>query len=103
MVAFSDASTALAESLASQGAVAIENRRLIDQLAGLFEAFIEMINGAVDEKSSYTGGHCKRVPELTMMFAEATAATPEGPLSGFAMSEADRCELRIAGLLHDRG
>ncbi len=93
----------LARSLASQAAVAIENRRLLDQLAALFEAFIAMINAAIDEKSPYTGGHCARVPELTLMLADAAAETSAGPLAEFAMSEADRYELRIAGLLHDCG
>ena len=32
------------------------------------------INTAIDEKSPYTGGHCKRVPTLTMMLAEAAHA-----------------------------
>jgi HD-GYP domain-containing protein (c-di-GMP phosphodiesterase class II) len=44
----------------------------------LFESFIKLINLAIDEKSPYTGGHCQRVPELTMMLAEAAAATAKG-------------------------
>jgi hypothetical protein len=62
-----------------------------------------MINEAIDEKSPYTGGHCQRVPQLTMMLAEAVNDTSEGPLAEFAMTEKDRYELRIAGLLHDCG
>lgn len=100
---FSADAVMLAESLASQGAVSIDNRRLIDQLGELFEAFVDTINTAVDEKSPYTGNHCKRVPELTMMLADAAAATGDGPLAGFAMSEADRYELGIAARLHDCG
>ncbi len=93
----------LAESLASQAAVALTNRELIDQLQELFQAFIKLINAAIDDKSPYTGGHCERVPELTMMLAEAVNNTTEGPLRGFAMTEKDRYELKIAGLLHDCG
>ncbi len=100
---FREDAAMLARSLASQAAVAIENRRLLDQLAALFEAFIAMINAAIDEKSPYTGGHCARVPELTLMLADAAAAAIDGPLADFHMSEADRYELRIAGLLHDCG
>jgi response regulator RpfG family c-di-GMP phosphodiesterase len=62
-----------------------------------------MINTAIDEKSPYTGGHCQRVPALTMMFAEAVNETEQGPLSDFHMSDKDRYELKIAGLLHDCG
>jgi HD-GYP domain-containing protein (c-di-GMP phosphodiesterase class II) len=100
---FSYSDQRLAESLASQAAIALTNRQLIIQLEELFKSFIELINKAIDEKSAYTGGHCKRVPELTMMLAEAVNETSEGPLRNFNMSEKDRYELEIAGLLHDCG
>ena len=100
---FSSADQSLAESLASQAAIALTNRLLITQLEELFESFINLINLAIDEKSPYTGGHCQRVPALTMMLAEAVDATQEGPLASFRMDERDRYELKIAGLLHDCG
>ncbi len=100
---FSSADQSLAESLASQAAIALTNRLLITQLEELFEALINLINLAIDEKSPYTGGHCQRVPALTMMLAEAADATTEGPLASFRMDDRDRYELKIAGLLHDCG
>jgi len=100
---FSHSDQRLAESLASQAAIALTNRSLINQLEELFESFIELINTAIDEKSKYTGGHCQRVPVLTMMLAEAVNETTEGPLGKFNMSEKDRYELKIAGMLHDCG
>jgi HD-GYP domain-containing protein (c-di-GMP phosphodiesterase class II) len=101
--AFSSADQQLVESLGSQAAIALSNRLLMTQLEELFEAFIGLINLAIDEKSSYTGGHCQRVPALTMMLAEAAAAMQEGPLADFRMNDSDRYELKIAGLLHDCG
>ena len=103
VVAFSEADQLIVESLASQAAIAMTKKRLLDEQRELFEAFIELIAAAIDDKSPYTGGHCRRVPELTMMLAEAAAATRCGPLSDFGMSEEDRYELRIAGWLHDCG
>ena len=100
---FSTGDQSLAESLASQAAIALTNRLLVSQLEELFESFINLINLAIDEKSPYTGGHCQRVPSLTMMLAEAACAEAEGPLGSFAMSDKDRYELKIAGLLHDCG
>ena len=100
---FGEEDQRLAESLASQAAIALTNRLLIQQLEVLFESLIELINTAIDEKSPYTGGHCKRVPTLTMMLAEAAHDTRIGPLASFQMSEKDRYELKIAGLLHDCG
>jgi HD-GYP domain-containing protein (c-di-GMP phosphodiesterase class II) len=100
---FTEEDQRLAESLASQAAIALTNRLLIQQLEVLFESLIELINTAIDEKSPYTGGHCKRVPTLTMMLAEAAHGATGGPLDEFRMSEKDRYELKIAGLLHDCG
>jgi len=103
IVPFSPSDQRLAESLASQAAIALTNRMLINQLEQLFESFINLINSAIDEKSPYTGGHCQRVPVLTMLLAEAVSETRDGPLRDFHMSEKDRYELKIAGLLHDCG
>jgi len=100
---FSPADQRLAESLASQAAIALSNQQLVQQLETLFESFIKLINVAVDEQSPYTGGHSQRVPELTMMLAEAADATRTGPLADFKLSDQDRYELRIAALLHDCG
>ena len=101
--AFEDADQRLVESLASQAAIVLTNRQLIAQLETLFEALINLINTAIDEKSPYTGGHCERVPALTMMLAEAASQVDYGPLRDFVMSDQDRYELKIAGLLHDCG
>ncbi len=103
VVAFSGEDQQLAESLASQAAIALTNRLLINHLETLFESFIQLINAAIDDKSPYTGGHCERVPTLTMMLAEAVNNCKTGPLRDFSMSDRDRYELKIAGLLHDCG
>jgi HD-GYP domain-containing protein (c-di-GMP phosphodiesterase class II) len=103
VIAFSAADQSLVESLASQAAIALSNRRLITQLEELFVSFINIINLAIDEKSHHTGAHCQRVPVLTMMLAEAAHQTTQGPLASFVMDEQDRHELKIASLLHDCG
>lgn len=103
VLTFGDDDRRLAESLASQAAVALTNRRLIASLHELFESLIEMIAGAIDEKSPHTGGHCRRVPDIAMRLAEACARVGQGPLAGFTMDEADRYELKIAAWLHDCG
>lgn len=93
----------LVESLASQAAIALTNRHLIRSLEELFESFINLINLAIDDKSPYTGGHCQRVPELTLLLADAVNRTHQGVLAGFSMNEKQRYELKIAGMLHDCG
>ncbi len=103
VVAFTYEDQRLAESLASQAAIALTNRMLISQLEVLFESLIQLINTAIDDKSPYTGAHCERVPTLTMMIADAASKSTDGPLAGFSMNERERYELKIAGLLHDCG
>ncbi|MFL9924779.1 GAF domain-containing protein [Herbaspirillum lusitanum] len=100
---FSETDQHFIEALASQAAIAITNQQLIFRLENLFEHFIKLINLGIDEKSPHTGRHCEHVPELAMMLAEATHETSAGPLAGFSMSERDRRELWVAGLLHDCG
>ncbi|MCB5191293.1 GAF domain-containing protein [Methylobacillus arboreus] len=103
IVSFSDSSQRLVESLASQAAVALTNHQLIAGLRNLFEAFIRLIAGAIDAKSPYTGGHCRRVPELAMMLASAVNRAESGALKDFHMGGGELDELRIAAWLHDCG
>ena len=103
VVPFSASDQRLVESLASQAAIALTNKRLLDQLRTLFEAFVRLIAEAIDEKSPYTGAHCRRVPEVTMMLADAAHAAEHGPLAGFSMNPDERYALHLASWLHDCG
>ena len=69
----------------------------------MFEAFIQLIATAIDKKSEYTGGHCSRVPVITMMLADEVAKVTSGKYKGFSMTEDERYELYIAAWLHDCG
>lgn len=103
IIPFSLANQSLVESLASQAAVAMTNQNLIAGLKDLFESFIELIADAIDQKSPYTGGHCRRVPELTMMLAQAAIEAKSGPLKDFTLDENELYELKVASWLHDCG
>ena len=91
------------EALASQAAVAIENQLLLDGQKKLLGSFIQLIAGAIDEKSPYTGGHCERVPVLTEMLAQAACDSESGPFKDFNLDDDERYELHIAAWLHDCG
>ncbi|MCK4709290.1 MAG: GAF domain-containing protein [Gammaproteobacteria bacterium] len=103
VISFKAVDQQLAESLASQAAVALTQRRLMNELQELFAAFIKMIASAIDDKSPYTGGHCRRIPVLTMMLAEAVNKADEGPMKTFRIDDKDRYELETAAWLHDCG
>ncbi len=90
-------------SLASQAAVALTNTQLIQDLKDLLYAFIKSIAMAIDEKSSYTGGHIKRVVDLSMMIAEKINETKSPPFEDITFDNYEMEELHIAAWMHDIG
>ena len=91
------------EALSGSAAVTVEARRLIAAQKELFESFIQLIAGAIDAKSPYTGGHCARVPELTKMLAQAAEKTTSGPMKDFRLTRDDWEAIHVASWLHDCG
>jgi HD-GYP domain-containing protein (c-di-GMP phosphodiesterase class II) len=94
---------AFVNALSSTAAVALNTQRLIDEQKNLLESFIQLIAGAIDAKSPYTGGHCQRVPELTKMLARAACEAKEGPFRDFSLSEDEWEAVHIGAWLHDCG
>jgi HD-GYP domain-containing protein (c-di-GMP phosphodiesterase class II) len=90
-------------SLASQAAVALTNTQLIQDLTDLLYAFIKSIAMAIDEKSSYTGGHIKRVVDLSMMIAEKINESKVPPFKDTSFNVDEMEELHIAAWMHDIG
>ncbi|MDF0606872.1 hypothetical protein HZU77_014610 [Neisseriaceae bacterium TC5R-5] len=90
-------------ALSGTASVALHTQRLLDEQKTLLESFIQLIAGAIDSKSPYTGGHCQRVPELTKMLAKAACEEQTGQFADFSLSEKEWEELHIASWLHDCG
>jgi len=103
VVPFPGEAADLVEALAAQAAVALDNQMLLAAQKKLFTAFIAMIANAIDAKSPYTGGHCRRVPALTNMLTRAATETDQGIFADFSLSEDEWYELEVAGGLHDCG
>ena len=89
--------------LAAQIGIALNNALLVSEAQNLLASLVRMVVVAIDEKSPHTAGHCQRVTELTMMFAEAVEKEDQGPCADFSMTDEERRELRLAALLHDVG
>lgn len=94
---------AFAQALAGHTAIALNTQRLISDQKKLLESFIQLMAGAVDAKSPYTGGHCQRVPVIAKQLAEAVCAEPSGPFAQFSLTPGEWEELHIASWLHDCG
>lgn len=91
------------EALSGSAVVSLEARRLIAAQRDLFESFIQLIAGAIDAKSPYTGGHCARVPELTKLLAKAANDVKNGPFEHFCLSRDNWEAIHVAAWLHDCG
>ena len=98
-----EAQVSFIHALTTASATSLETRELIKMQKELFEAFIQLIAGAIDAKSPYTGGHCKRVPELTKMLVRAACEQTSGPYSDFQLSEQEWEAVHIGAWLHDCG
>ena len=103
VIPFSAQDQQVVESLASQAAVTITTKNLINDQKNLFNALIQLIANAIDEKSPYTAGHCRRVPVITNLLAAAASRIDKGPLKDFAMTDEEKYELDVAAWLHDCG
>ncbi len=100
---FDTAHVSFIKALSGSAASSLETRELIKAQRTLFEAFIQLIAGAIDSKSPYTGGHCERVPELTKMLADAACEQTEGTFADFTLTDQDREAVHVAAWLHDCG
>jgi HD-GYP domain-containing protein (c-di-GMP phosphodiesterase class II) len=103
VISFSSECEEITMSLASQAAVTLSNHRLVHDLENLLESFIKTIAAAIDEKSPYTGGHVRRVAELTMTIAGKINEKQEGHYANVKFSYDELQELRMAAWLHDIG
>lgn len=99
IIRFSEEDQVVAEALASQAAVALTNQQLIRGLKAMFESLTRVIAEAIDEKSPITGKHCKRVPIIAHLIAEAAGKAE----ARYKLTEEQLYELDIAALLHDCG
>ena len=103
VISFSQDYENLCESLASQAAVSITNAKLISNMTELFEAFVKVMATAIDEKSPVTGGHIRRVADLTLTLADVIHNSNEGKFKDISFTPDQFYELRIAAYMHDIG
>ncbi|MBE0501525.1 MAG: HD domain-containing protein [Desulfuromonadales bacterium] len=103
VVPFSREDESLVASLASQAAVSLNRQDLINGLETLLQSLTRLIAKAIDDKSPHTGGHCRRVPEITMALANAVNADTGPVFKSVNFSRHELDELEMAAWLHDCG
>jgi len=90
-------------SLAGQASISIENRRLCQEIEGLFEGFVRAAVTAIEQRDPGTKGHSIRVAALACDLAQRIDASQAGPFRHVRFAPDELRELRYAALLHDFG
>lgn len=101
-ISFTQEDEKLILSMASQAAISISNRKLIDDLEILLNSFIKSIATAIDEKSPYTGGHIGRVAEIAELFVNAINEDQTIYKDKFYNEDMIK-EIKTAAWMHDIG
>jgi len=78
-----------------------EVQKLQQAQQNLIDSFIKLIAETIDAKSRYTGGHCRRVPEIAISLAEAASESEKIPFK--IENEEQKREISTAAWLHDCG
>jgi HD-GYP domain-containing protein (c-di-GMP phosphodiesterase class II) len=103
VVSFRPEDLEMIESIASQAAVAIDNKNLLDSIQALFDGFVQASVTAIEQRDPSTAGHSGRVEALTTALARAVTRLGAGQYRDVKLTEDQFKELRYACLLHDFG
>jgi HD-GYP domain-containing protein (c-di-GMP phosphodiesterase class II) len=103
VVSFRPEDLEMIESIASQAAVALDNKNLIDSIQALFDGFVQASVTAIEQRDPSTAGHSGRVEKLTTALARAVTGLGAGKYRDVHLTEDQFKELRYACLLHDFG
>ena len=100
---FDTRSRQLAQALAGQAGVAIENSMLYADIERLFEGFIKASVQAIEARDPTTAGHSFRVADFSERLAMAVDRADRHSLRDIRFNREQLRELRYAALLHDIG
>jgi len=103
VVSFQPDDVEMIESIASQAAVALDNKNLIDSIQALFDGFVQASVTAIEQRDPSTAGHSGRVEGLTTSLARAVTEISVGKYRDVQLTDDQFKELRYACLLHDFG
>jgi len=100
---FDEQDRTIAQALAGQAGVALENSILHADIERLFEGFIRASVAAIEARDPTTAGHSFRVAEFTDRLAQAVDRTDGPEFRNVRFSREELREIRYAALLHDFG
>jgi HD-GYP domain-containing protein (c-di-GMP phosphodiesterase class II) len=103
VVSFRQEDLEMVESVASQAAIALDNKKLLKEIEDLFDKFVTASVYAIEQRDPTTEGHSRRVTDLTLQLASEVTMIEAGKFRDIVFSDDQLKELRYACLLHDFG
>ncbi|TME69794.1 MAG: GAF domain-containing protein [Chloroflexi bacterium] len=103
VISFQPDDLEMIESIASQAAVALDNKNLLESIQTLFDGFVQASVTAIEQRDPSTAGHSGRVEALTTTLARTVNEIGTGKFLDVHFSDDQLKELRYACLLHDFG
>ncbi|MTV50811.1 HD domain-containing protein [Heliobacillus mobilis] len=90
-------------SLASQAAISLTNRGLLDSIQQLFHSFVEVMATAIDAQTPYNAHHTRRVAFLAEELGRAINKADRGIFADMVFDEERLEQLVMSAWLHDIG
>src|SRR2546423_531363 len=103
VISFQPDDLEMIESIASQAAVALDNKNLLESIQTLFDGFVQASVTAIEQRDPSTAGHSGRVEALTTTLARTVNEIGTGKFLDVHFRDDQLKELRYACLLHDFG
>jgi HD-GYP domain-containing protein (c-di-GMP phosphodiesterase class II) len=103
VISFDEFDQEVAEIVAQQAGIALENANMHQNIQELFDGFVNASVTAIEQRDPTTSGHSHRVAHLTVGLAEIVNRTDTGIYKGLSFNADQIQEIKYASLLHDFG
>lgn len=103
VIPFDEVDQEMAEIVAQQAGIALENANMHQSIQELFDGFVNASVTAIEQRDPTTSGHSHRVAHLTVGLAKVVAAQESGLYKAVKFNDDQLKEIEYASLLHDFG
>ena len=103
VLSFDEDDQEMAEVVAQQAGIALENANMHQSIQELFDGFVNASVTAIEQRDPTTSGHSHRVAYLTVGLANVVSQTETGLYKSIRFTEHQLKEIEYASLLHDFG
>lgn len=103
VIPFDEIDQEVAEIVAQQAGIALENANMQQNIRDLFDGFVNASVTAIEQRDPTTSGHSHRVAHLTVELAKVVNRIDTGTFRMIHFNDDQLQEIRYASLLHDFG